>query len=140
MAQKIRDVMTSDPIALDSQVSLRDAARHMRDADVGAVLVLEDGSVTGIVTDRDIVVRAIADGKDPSTTPLSAVASRKMVSLRPDGSVDEAVRLMREHSVRRLPVVDEAGRPVGIVSMGDLAVERDRESVLASVSAASPNR
>ena len=94
--------------------------------------------MTGIITDRDIVVRAVADGRDPQSTTVRDASSADVVTVTPDQNLDEAVRLMQEHDVRRMPVVQE-GRPAGILSLGDLAVERDPESALADISAASPN-
>src|SRR6266508_182244 len=99
----------------------------------------DDGSkVYGIVTDRDIVVRGIAEGLDPRTNTLDDICSRTLTTVSPDDSIDTAVSLMREKAIRRLPVV-KRGRPVGIVSIGDLAIERDSHSALADVSAAPPN-
>jgi len=138
MAQSIREVMTSDPHTVSTDATLQDAAREMQSDDIGAVLVEEKGSVAGILTDRDIVVRAIAEGRDPSSTKVGDVASRDVTTLTPDSSVEDAIRIVREQHVRRIPVVQD-GRPAGIVSIGDLAVERDTESALADVSAASPN-
>jgi CBS domain-containing protein len=139
MAQTVSEVMTEKPVALQAGTTLVEAAQAMRDHDVGSVLVLQDDSIRGIVTDRDIVVRAVAEGRDPSHTVLVEIASETLVSISPDDPVDRAVTLMREHAVRRLPVVD-SGRPIGIVSLGDLAVERDAESALGQISASSPNR
>lgn len=137
MAQ-IRDVMTKDPQILPASASLVDAARIMRDEDIGPVIVVENDQVLGIVTDRDIVVRAVAEDRSPSATTVGDVASRDLTTVSPDDPVEEAVRLMREGAVRRLPVV-EGGKPVGIVALGDLAVERDPDSALADISAAEPN-
>jgi len=138
MAQSIREVMTPNPQTVPADATLQDAAREMKQ-DIGAVLVRDNGSVAGILTDRDIVVRAIAEGRDPSSTKVSDVATRDVKTLTPDATVDDAIRIVREENVRRIPVVDESGKPQGIVSIGDLAVERDRESALADISAASPN-
>ena len=118
---------------------MRTAATQMRQADIGDVVVLKDGAVCGIVTDRDVVVRAVADGKDPDKTTVGEVCSAQVVAVSPDDNEDDAVRIMREKAVRRLPVVD-GGRPVGIVSIGDLAMERDQGSALADISAAPGNR
>jgi CBS domain-containing protein len=134
----IRDVMTPEPVTVATTTSLEQAARHMRDAGIGNVIVLEGEQITGILTDRDIVVRAVAEGWDPSQTPVGDVASRELTTIAPDETVDAAVALMRERSIRRLPVV-ESGRPVGIVSLGDLALERDPDSCLGEISAAPPN-
>jgi CBS domain-containing protein len=139
MAQSIRDVMTPNPHTVASDATLEDAAREMKQDDIGAVLVKDDGSVTGILTDRDIVVRAIAEGRDPSSTKVSDVASSDVKTLTPDASVEDAIRIVREQHLRRIPVVEDDGSPVGIVSIGDLAVERDRESALGDISAAPPN-
>jgi CBS domain-containing protein len=140
MAQAVRDIMERDPVTLDESSTVLDAARQMRDRDIGDVLVTSnDGKLVGIVTDRDTVVRAIADGRDPSGTPLREVCSRSVTTLSPDDSLETAASRMRESSVRRLPVVDD-GRPLGIVSIGDLAIERDEQSALAGISAAPGNR
>jgi CBS domain-containing protein len=123
---------------VDADDTIVDAARIMRDADVGAVIVLQGRRVSGIATDRDIAVRAVADGRDPSGTTIAEIASKDIVALSPDEPIDRAVQVMREKAVRRLPVV-EGDRPVGIVSIGDLAIQRDSESALADISASSPN-
>jgi CBS domain-containing protein len=138
MPETVRDVMTSDPTTLESSKTIAEAARAMREGDFGALIVTDGGSVRGIVTDRDIVVRAIADGSDPESTPLDEVFSEQLETLSPDDSIDEAVSKMRANDIRRLPVVED-GRAVGIVSLGDLAVERDSDSALAEISAAAPN-
>ena len=138
MAQSISEVMTPNPVTVQSDASIVDAARAMREADVGPVIVLHGGEVSGIVTDRDIAIRAVAEGRDPSSTTVGEIASRDLTTLSPNDSVDDAVRMMRERAVRRLPVV-EGGQAVGIVSIGDLAIERDPDSALADISAAPPN-
>ncbi len=138
MAQSIREVMTADPRTVEAGASITDAAREMRDGDVGAILIMDGDNLSGIITDRDIVVRAIAEGRDPSSTTVGDVASRDVASLTPDQSVDDAIRLVREHNVRRIPVVQD-GRPAGIVSIGDLAIERDTESALADISSEPSN-
>jgi CBS domain-containing protein len=134
----IAAVMTKQPMVLESDSPVMDAARVMRDSDIGDVIVIEGGSVCGIVTDRDIVVRGIASGKDPATTRLGEICSKDVTTVSSDTPVEEAVRLMRDRAIRRLPVVD-GDRPVGIVSLGDLAVERDPSSALADISEAPPN-
>jgi CBS domain-containing protein len=138
VAQSISELMTHDPITVPSDTSIAQVARRMREGDTGAILVEESGSLCGIVTDRDIVVRAIADGRDPDT-PIGDICSRDVRTLTPDASVDDAIRILREDDVRRVPVVQD-GRPVGIVSIGDLAIARDEHSALADISSASPNR
>ena len=110
----------------------------MRDQAIGDVIVLKDGAICGIVTDRDITVRAVAEGRDPKSTPVGDICTEGLATVTPDASVAEAVELMRSKAVRRLPVV-EGGKPIGIVSIGDLAVERDPKSALADISSADPN-
>jgi CBS domain-containing protein len=138
MGQTIRDVMTPNPHTVTRDATLQDAAREMKQDDVGAVLVEDNGELAGILTDRDIVVRAIAAGKDPSSTKVADVATTDVRAVSPDSSVEDAIRIVREQHVRRIPVVDN-GRPAGIVSIGDLALERDRDSALADISGAPPN-
>jgi CBS domain-containing protein len=139
MAQKIRDVMTRDPRTIQASSSVADAAKVMREADVGPVIVTEGDKIAGIVTDRDVAVRAVAMDRDPKSTPVTEIISSDVVALSPDDSVGEAVQTMRQRDVRRVPVV-ENGKPVGIVALGDLAVDRDPGSVLGDISTASPNR
>ncbi len=139
MAQRIRDVMTSDPTTLPQNATVADAARRMRDEDIGDVLVVRDGELSAIVTDRDIAVRVVAEDRDPSETRLDEVTSKDMATLSPDDTIADAVRIMRSRALRRVPVVED-GRPVGIVSIGDLAVELDSQSALADISASPPNQ
>ena len=137
--QKIREVMTLDPLTVEATATVAEAALAMKGADVGPIPVIrEDGSLCGLLTDRDITIRVVAEGLDPKSTTVDEVATVDPTSVTPDDTFDEAVRLMREHAVRRLPVV-ENGKPVGIVSLGDLARAREPDSVLADISAASPN-
>ena len=138
MARTVNEVMTADPRTVELGDTLTEAARVLAEADIGAVLVIDEGQVVGILTDRDIVVRAIADGRDPGSTNVGDVCSAGVATLTTDQSVDDAVRLMREHDVRRVPVVQD-GRPAGILSLGDVAVEQAPESALADISAAPPN-
>src|SRR3954468_21593639 len=138
MAQTVQEVMTRDPRTVSASDTIVDAARVMNDADIGDVIVVEGDAVKCIVTDRDIVVRAIAEGRDPQSTSVSDVCTPSIETIEPNASVDDALRKMREADIRRLPVVED-GRPVGIVSLGDLAVEREPESTLADISAASPD-
>jgi CBS domain-containing protein len=137
MAQQIRELMTPNPVALPGTASVHEAARAMRDAQIGDVIVIENNQVCGIVTDRDMVVRILAETRDPATTTLADICSHSIVTVTPTESVEEAVRLMRTHAIRRLPVVD-GGQAVGIVSLGDLAVERDPRSALGEISGAPP--
>ncbi len=138
MAQSVRDVMTSNPETVEPSTPVTEAAAKMRDADTGAIVVTEGGQVQGIVTDRDIVVRAVADGGDPNDVKVQDVCTTEPTTVSPDDSLDDAVRTMRERNVRRLPVTED-GRVVGIISLGDLAIERDEDSALADISAAPPN-
>jgi CBS domain-containing protein len=134
---EIRNVMTRNVVCLSKDTSLADAARNMRSADIGDVVVSDNGTICGIVTDRDIVIRAVAAGRDPNATTLGEICSRAVLTVRPDDDVQHAIDLMRRNAVRRLPVV-ENGRPVGIVSLGDLAQARDPGSVLGALSSAPP--
>lgn len=138
MAETIREVMTPSPRTVAHQDTVRVAAEAMRDEDIGNVIVCDSGEVCGIVTDRDIAVRVVATGKDPSKTIVGDICSKDLTTVSPDDSVDDAVRLMRDNALRRLPVV-ERGRPVGIVSIGDLAIDLDSHSALADISAAPGN-
>jgi CBS domain-containing protein len=135
--QLVRDIMTTSVIGLGEEASLVEAARHMRLNDIGDVLLLDGDSVRGIVTDRDIVVRALAADKDPSTTTIGEIATPDPVTIGPDEPAAHAVQLMRDRALRRLPVCED-GHVVGVVSLGNLAVERDPESALADISTAPP--
>jgi CBS domain-containing protein len=139
MAQTVEEIMTTNPRTVNVDDPVLQAAQVMRDNDIGDVIVVEDGQVTGIVTDRDIAVRAVADGRDPESTAVREIATTGVQAIEPDASVDDALRMMREHDIRRLPVVKN-GRPVGIISLGDLAVEREPDSTLADISAAAPDQ
>ncbi len=124
MTQAIKDVMTPDPVCVDPHSSAADAAKSMRAVDSGAVLVAQDGHLRGLLTDRDIVVRAIAEGRDPAQVEVHEICSADIQALTPDDDVDRAVRLMRERHIRRIPVVENGDHPVGIVSIGDLVKYR----------------
>jgi CBS domain-containing protein len=139
MTRHIRDMMTPDPITMSPQASILEAAQRMRDAGIGDVIVAEGGQLSGIVTDRDIVVRGIAAVRDPRSTSLAEICSREVTTVSADDRVGTAIKLMRDKAVRRLPVVQE-GRPVGILSIGDLAIAQDRRSALADISTAPPNQ
>ena len=139
MAETIDEMMTTDPRTVRDGATIEEAARVMRDADIGDVIVLdEDGRVSGIVTDRDLVVRAVADGVDPAEGQIGSILNGAVVSIAPDESVDTALDLMRDHKIRRLPVIDD-DRLVGIVTLGDLAIDRQPGSTLADISNAPPN-
>jgi CBS domain-containing protein len=133
MAQLVRDLMTTNPVALPADTPVRNAAAVMREQDIGDVLVVEDGRLRGIVTDRDIVVRGVADFDDLSTCSLGDVCSDQLLTAAPDEDAGAAITRMRGAAVRRIPVVD-GGRPVGVLSIGDAAIERDSGSVLADIS------
>ncbi|GGQ12244.1 CBS domain-containing protein [Streptomyces mutabilis] len=138
MTQYVRDIMTGHPVTVEPQTSVTAVARIMRDRDLGAVLVTDGDELRGLVTDRDLVIRSVAEGGDPERTTVAGACSDDLVTVRSDEELNHAVELMRDHAVRRVPVVDD-GRPVGIVSLGDLAMERDPESALGDISVARPN-
>jgi len=121
MAESIRDFMTKDPRSVASGASVIEAARVMRDEDAGLVPVVEGEKLVGTVTDRDIAIRVVAEGKSPENTTVGEIASRELVTIDPQQELDEALRLMARHQVRRLPVVEEDGRLVGIVAQADIA-------------------
>lgn len=138
MTRKIREIMTPAPVCLAPTESVSAAARAMKEHGIGTVLVVDDGQLRGLVTDRDITIRVLAENRDPAATQLADICSPDVAALGPDEDVSEAVRLVRERAVRRIPVVED-GRAVGVVSIGDLALDRDSDSPLADVSAAPPN-
>ncbi len=139
--ERVSDVMTPMPTTVRTSQTVAEAANNMRQMDVGSMIVVDDsGTVVGIVTDRDIAVRVVAEGKDPQSTTVAEILSEAPVTLSSSDSVEQAIRLMRDRAIRRLPVVEEGGRPVGIVSIGDLAIDRDPRSVLADISREAPNR
>jgi len=138
MGKSVKDAMTSEVKTATPSQSLTDAAKLMKQEDVGSVPVVDGNRLVGVLTDRDIVVRGIADGRDPRATTLGDVCSRNLTTLSPDDQLETAVRLIREHAIRRLPVV-RRGRAVGILTMGDLAMQEGGDSALADVSAAPPN-
>jgi CBS domain-containing protein len=139
MAQQVRTNMTTAPVAEGPQTPVVDVARLMRDEDIGAVLVAEGDQLRGLVTDRDLVVRVMSGGGNAEDNTVADACSEELIGVSPDDDVDRAVELMRQHAVRRLPVIEE-GRPVGIISLGDLAVERDPNSALSDISASEPNQ
>lgn len=136
--QTIREVMSSDPVHVPETMNIIQVAEIMRDRDIGDVIVTNGSSVVGIVTDRDLVVRGLASGDGVEALTVGGIASREVQSVSPEDPVGEAVRLMSDQAIRRLPVVDN-GSLVGVVSIGDLAIERDPESALADISQAPPN-
>ncbi|MET8677408.1 CBS domain-containing protein [Streptomyces sp. NPDC004647] len=139
MAQYVRDVMTPAVTSVRPDASLVEAAELMRTQDIGDVLVAQDGALVGMLTDRDITLRAVAEGVDPLTVSAQSVCTPAPVTVRPDDPVSTAAALMRTHAVRRLPVVED-GHPLGMLSIGDLAQEQDPDSALADISRAAPDR
>ena len=137
MGATVRDVMTPGPIGVDYWQSIGEAARTMRDWGVGAVLVVRNGSLYGVVTDRDLVIRAVAEAR-AADEPVGPLSSGNLVGVDANADADEAARLMRQHAVRRLPALED-GQVTGIVSLGDLALRDDPASVLAELSPATAN-
>ena len=137
-ASIVREIMTPDPLTIELNEPVAAAAKAMRDHDIGPVLVTEQGQLRGMLTDRDIVVRAVASGKDPQQCTVGEICTCDPVTVEVDAPVEQAIELMRREAIRRVPVV-ENNRPVGILSIGDLAIERDSDSALADISQAPPN-
>ena len=137
---KIRDVMTPEPLTLPASASVQEASQLMRDHDVGSVLVCDDaGDVIGMLTDRDVAIRACAEGRAPERTSVASISSDESIAMvSPDDDLQHAVLIMREKAVRRVPVI-EHGRPVGIVSIGDIAATEAPHSALGEISRARPN-
>jgi CBS domain-containing protein len=125
MGKSIKEVMTPSPTTVEPDASVVEAARTMRERDTGIVPVVESGKLIGTVTDRDIVVRLIAEGRDPGSATVREIASTDLVTVDPQQELDEGLRLMAQHKVRRLPVVEDDGRLVGIVSQADVARQED---------------
>lgn len=138
MAEFVRDVMTPGVVAVRPDASVVEAAQLMRTQNIGDVVVADGQEVVGMLTDRDIAVRAVAEGTDPQTVSARTVCTPNPLVVAPDDPVSTAVALMREHAVRRLPVVED-GMPVGMVSLGDLAESEDPDSALADISRAEPD-
>jgi CBS domain-containing protein len=136
MPNFVAEVMTKNPETLPTTATVADAARVMRDKNIGDIIVLEDSTICGIVTDRDIVVRGLAEGRGEQTK-VGEICSKDLTTLDVDSKIGDAVKLMEEKALRRLPVVEE-GKPIGIVTLGDLAIVSDRDSALGQVSAAPP--
>jgi CBS domain-containing protein len=136
---RVKDVMSKDVATIGPDGTVAESARLMRDQDIGDVIVIDGERPVGILTDRDIAIRVVADGRDPDTVSVRDASSNGVATVDPDDDVDTAVATMRDLAVRRLPVV-EGERLVGVVSLGDLAVEHDGESALADISAAPPDQ
>ncbi|HZT45346.1 MAG TPA: CBS domain-containing protein [Gaiellaceae bacterium] len=128
MGKNIREVMTPGPETIQADRPAAEAAKLMKQADAGMIPVMENGNLFGTVTDRDIAIRLVAEGKDPQSTPVREIASTEIVTIEPDRDLAEALQLMAKHQVRRLPVV-EGGRLVGVVAQADVAREGDEQAV-----------
>ena len=127
---RCREIMTSNVRTAAPDTQLREVAVMMRDGDVGSLPVVENGKLVGIVTDRDIVVRAVAEGRD-ATSPVSEAMTAEIYAVRPDDFVFEAIRMMGDKQVRRIPVVGESGELAGIIAMADIALEMEDERDIA---------
>ena len=125
--KRVADAMTADPRSVELDTRVAEVARILRDEGVGSLPVVRDGRVTGIVTDRDLVVRALAEGRDPESTRVADILSGEPVTVRAEQDLDEALRLMARHQVRRLPVVDDGDGLVGILAQADVALTGDDE-------------
>jgi CBS domain-containing protein len=136
MGKRVRDVMTPGPETIQADRPAAEAAKLMKEADAGMIPVMNNGNILGTVTDRDIVVRLVAEGRDPQSTPVYEIASTEIVTIEPDRDLDEALELMAKHKVRRLPVV-ENGRLVGVVAQADVARAGDEKEVGHTVEAIS---
>ena len=121
MGKSIGDLMTSNPCSIDADKPVSYAAKMLRDEDVGVAPIVEGDKLIGMLTDRDIAIRVVAEGKDPEQTTVRDIASKDVVTIDPQQDLDEALRLMAQHQVRRLPVVEEDGKLVGVVAQVDIA-------------------
>ena len=137
MTRKMRDIMSPAPVCMASGESVAAAARAMREHDTGTVLVLSDGLPSGLVTERDIMVRVLAENRDPLTMLVGDICSGELVMLGPDDEVEQAIRLVRERAVRRIPVLAD-GIAVGTVYIGDLAPDASEPSAPTVLAAARP--
>lgn len=139
MPQSVAEVMTRDPLTVEESAPVTEAARVMRDQDIGDVIVTRaDGTVCGIVTDRDLALRVVAEGLDPDSLKIEDVCDHRVISIGSREPVAKAVKLMTDNAIRRVPVIDDE-QLVGILTLGDLAIERDPTSALADISEAPPN-
>jgi CBS domain-containing protein len=125
MGKSVQDVMTSNPVSIEADSPVAEAAKIMKKEDVGIVPVVEGGRLVGTVTDRDLATRIVAEGKDPQSVSVHEIASTDLVTIYPQQDLNEALHLMANHQVRRLPVVEQDGRLVGIVAQADVAREAD---------------
>lgn len=129
MGPKVHEVMTDRPRCVTPETSVAEAAQLMKSDDIGSLPILDGEQLAGVVTDRDIVIRAIAEGKDPRGMPVREIASRELVKVNADEDLSTALQLMAAQQVRRLPVVDDDGRLVGILAQADVAVEAKEKAV-----------
>jgi CBS domain-containing protein len=127
--KQVREVMTSSPRTVAPDATVQEAARLVRDEDVGSLPIVDGDRLVGTITDRDIVLRVVADGKDPQSVTVRDVASTDLVTVDPEQNLEEVLRLMARHQIRRLPVVEEDGRLVGIVAQADVAQEAEPAQV-----------
>jgi CBS domain-containing protein len=125
MGQIIKDVMTSNPCSIDAKKSVAYAAKMMREEDVGLAPIVEGDKLIGMLTDRDIAIRVVAEGRNPEQVKVADVASKQVVTIDPQQELDEALRVMAKHQVRRLAVLEEDGKLVGVVAQADIAREGD---------------
>ena len=128
MGKHVREAMTPGPETIQADRPAAEAAKLMKQIDAGMIPVLDNGNLLGTVTDRDIAIRLVAEGKDPQATPVREIASTSIVTIEPDRDIDEALKLMAKHQVRRLPVVED-GRLVGVLAQADVAREGDEKEV-----------
>jgi CBS domain-containing protein len=136
--RKLRDIMSPAPACMAPADTVSAAAKAMKERGVGTVLVLTDGQLSGLLTDRDITVRVLAENRDPQTTRIDEICSTDVAVLGPEDNMDQAARLVREHVVRRIPVLQD-GIPVGVVSIGDLALEKAQRSPAPRLPAQTPD-
>jgi CBS domain-containing protein len=135
----VREIMTPNPVCLPTSATVVEAAAQMRANNIGDVIMTDGTALAGIVTDRDIVLRAVAQGLDPNMTTLREIATGEPLAIGPDDPIEKAVDVMRENALRRLPVTNDRDEVIGIVSLGDLAEKKDPRSALAEISEAPPN-
>jgi CBS domain-containing protein len=128
MATKVSDVMSGRPFCVSPDTPVSEAAEVMEREDIGAIPVLDGEQLTGVITDRDIVIRAIAKGKDPRGMPVREIWTRDVITVTPDAKLSDAMKLMASHQVRRLPVVDDENRLVGVVAQADVALEANEKA------------
>ena len=127
MAKSVQELMTRNPCSIDADKSVTYAAKMLRDEDVGLAPIVDGDRLVGTVTDRDIAIRVVAEGKDPESTKVKDIASINLVTVDPQQDLDEALKLMAKHQVRRLPVIEEGGRLVGLVAQADVARSGDEK-------------